>query len=72
MSVVVGTVLFQSASYTALLLLTLLMNFFFLPVDPLTENMNYRLSQQNGISYGAVRTFGALGYAAASLVVGLF
>ncbi|MFY0543730.1 MFS transporter [Brevibacillus sp. H7] len=69
-SIVVGSVLFQSAGALRLLILVGLMYFFLLPTDPLTESLNYRISERHGVSFGAIRMFGAIGYAAASLLVG--
>jgi PPP family 3-phenylpropionic acid transporter len=46
------------------------MYFFLLPTDPLTESLNYRVAQQHQISFGSIRTFGAIGYATASLIIG--
>ncbi|MGZ4107805.1 MAG: MFS transporter, partial [Tumebacillaceae bacterium] len=69
-STVAGALLFQSVTFPAMLLLNVVMSSFMFSIDPLTENMNYRLSQRNGKSFGSVRTFGSFGYAMASLVVG--
>jgi PPP family 3-phenylpropionic acid transporter len=69
-SVVVGAVLFQAAGAFPLFLLVGLMYFFLLPTDSLTESLNYRLSEMYGIPFGSVRMFGAVGYAATSLLVG--
>ncbi|WP_139488035.1 MFS transporter [Brevibacillus dissolubilis] len=69
-SVVVGTLLFRSSGFFTLYLLAGLMYFFYLPTDPLTESLNYQLAQKEKVSFGAVRTFGAIGYATTSLMAG--
>ncbi|ASS74055.1 MFS transporter [Tumebacillus algifaecis] len=69
-SVLIGTITFSVSNGIVLLLLVALLYFFFLPSDPLTESMNYRLSEQMGVSFGSVRMFGAIGYATTSLIAG--
>ncbi|WP_231558792.1 MFS transporter [Brevibacillus thermoruber] len=69
-SVAVGFALFQSVHPAAFFLLVGAMYLFMLPTDPLTESLNYRVAEQHGLSFGAIRTFGAIGYASASLIVG--
>ncbi|WP_134684940.1 MFS transporter [Brevibacillus migulae] len=69
-SILVGTLLFQTTQLSLLILLVGLMYFFFMPTDPLTESLNFQLSQKHQINYGSVRMFGALGYACASLIIG--
>lgn len=70
MSVAVGLTLFSSDHISALYLLVGAMYFFLLPTDPLTESLNYRIAEQHQISFGSIRTFGAIGYASASLIIG--
>lgn len=70
LSVVIGFTMFQANTFIVLLLLTGLMYFIFLPTDPLTESLNYQLSQKMQVSFGAIRMFGAIGYATTSLFVG--
>ncbi|HZG78804.1 MAG TPA: MFS transporter [Paenibacillus sp.] len=69
-SAAIGFFLFREDSFLFLLLFTGLMYFFLLPVDPLAESLNIRTAEAHGVSYGAIRTFGAVGYAAASLAAG--
>ncbi len=69
-SILIGTLLFHTSNFMLLLLLVSLLYFVFLPTDPLVESLNFRTSQQNKISYGSVRMFGALGYAISSLLIG--
>ncbi|QQE73414.1 MFS transporter [Brevibacillus composti] len=70
LSLLVGFVLFQSSELWLLFLLVGGMYFFMLPTDPLTESLNYRVAEQYGIHFGSVRTFGAIGFASASLIIG--
>jgi MFS transporter, PPP family, 3-phenylpropionic acid transporter len=69
-SVAVGTLMYQSAQIWSISLLVCLMYMFYLPTDPLVESLNFQTSQREGISYGSVRKYGALGYAVTSLLVG--
>ncbi len=69
-SIFIGMALFQSAGLMPMFLLVGLMYFFLLPTDPLTESLNYRLSELYKIPFGSIRMFGAIGYASTSLFVG--
>ncbi|MBD0383688.1 MFS transporter [Paenibacillus sedimenti] len=69
-STVVGYFLYASGSFIVLLLFTMLLYFFLMPLDPLTESLNFQTAEANKVSYGSVRTFGAVGYAVMSLAVG--
>lgn len=69
-STIVGYLLYASSSFVVLLLFTMLMYFFLMPLDPLTESLNFQTAEANGVSYGSIRTFGAVGYAVMSLAVG--
>ncbi|TYP69689.1 MFS transporter [Paenibacillus methanolicus] len=70
LSVIVGAVLFQSQQLMLLSGLVVLMYLFFMPTDPLMESLNVQISQQQGVAFGSIRMFGALGYAVASMIVG--
>ncbi|RAP77361.1 MFS transporter [Paenibacillus montanisoli] len=69
-STIVGYVLYASGSFALLITFTMLMYFFLLSMDPLTESLNFQTAEARGVSYGSIRTFGALGYAVMSLAVG--
>ncbi|MFC5446750.1 MFS transporter [Paenibacillus aestuarii] len=69
-STITGYFLYASNSFFILLLFTMLLYFFLMPLDPLTESLNFQIAELNGVSYGSIRTFGAFGYAVTSLVVG--
>ncbi|MDF2679957.1 MAG: transporter [Brevibacillus sp.] len=69
-SIAAGMFLFTTDHFSFLFLLVGAMYFFLLPTDPLTESLNYRKAQEHQISFGSVRTFGAIGYATASLIIG--
>ncbi|TGV13643.1 MFS transporter, partial [Mesorhizobium sp. M00.F.Ca.ET.186.01.1.1] len=71
LSIVSGIGLFTTTPFFALFLLVGAMYFFLLPTDPLTESLNYRMAEQHRTSFGSIRTFGAVGYATASLFIGL-
>ncbi|MDO7908795.1 MFS transporter [Paenibacillus sp. JX-17] len=67
---VTGYFLYDSSSYPMLVLFAMLVYFFVMPMDPLTESLNFRVAEHTGVSYGSFRTYGALGYAVMSLITG--
>lgn len=69
-SAAIGTALFFTNTVYFLLALTVLMYFLFVPTDSMVESLNYQTAHRNGIGYGSIKMFGALGYAAASLLMG--
>jgi PPP family 3-phenylpropionic acid transporter len=69
-SSIIGYFLYDSSSYLQLTLLAMLLYFFLMPIDPLTESLNFTIAEASGISYGSIRTFGALGYAVSALLTG--
>ncbi|WHY55639.1 MFS transporter [Peribacillus simplex] len=69
-STVIGYFLYDSSSYLQLILFAMLLYFFLMPIDPLTESLNFTMAEKSGISYGSIRTYGALGYAVISLITG--
>lgn len=69
-SVVIGFLLFTSTEFLVLLFLVAAMYFFLMPTDPLTESLNYRVAENHQISFGSIRTYGAIGFATSSLVIG--
>ncbi|MNO36174.1 putative 3-phenylpropionic acid transporter [compost metagenome] len=69
-SAVTGYFLFDSSSYVGLILFAMLLYFFLMPIDPLAESLNFRVSEAAGISYGSIRTYGALGYGVMALLTG--
>ncbi|WP_349727692.1 MFS transporter [Peribacillus frigoritolerans] len=69
-SSIIGYFLYDSSSYLQLILFAMLLYFFLMPIDPLTESLNFTMAEKSGISYGSIRTYGALGYAVISLITG--
>lgn len=65
-----GFLLYDSSSYLQLVVFAMLLYFFLMPIDPLTESLNFTISETSGVSYGSIRTFGASGYAFFSLITG--
>ncbi|WP_397540120.1 MFS transporter [Rummeliibacillus pycnus] len=70
MTAICGFLLFNMSSFWGLVAAAMLVYFFLMPLDPLTESLNYTMTEAAGTSYGSVRTYGALGYAVLSLIVG--
>lgn len=71
-AIITGFVLYHTGAYSLIILFAMLTYFFLMPVDPLTESLNFRVAESAGISYGSLRTYGALGYAVMSLFAGYF
>lgn len=71
-SAATGFFLYNTGSYTLIVTFAMLTYFFLMPVDPLTESLNFRVAESAGINYGSLRTYGALGYAVMSLFAGYF
>lgn len=69
-AIMTGFVLYHTDTYSLIILFAMLTYFFLMPVDPLTESLNFRVAESAGISYGSLRTYGALGYAVMSLFAG--
>ncbi|CAM4493982.1 PPP family 3-phenylpropionic acid transporter [Paenibacillus endophyticus] len=69
-SSIAGYMLYSSSSFILLILLAMLLYFFLMPIDPLTESLNFSMSEAAGVSYGSIRTYGALGFAVTSLLTG--
>lgn len=69
-SSVLGYFLYDSTSYMNLVIFAMLLYFFLLPIDPLTESLNFSTAEANKTNYGSIRTYGALGYAVVSLLTG--
>ncbi|ULO05279.1 MFS transporter [Paenibacillus sp. 19GGS1-52] len=69
-SAISGYLLYDSTSYVLLILYAMLLYFFLMPIDPLTESLNFRIAEASGISYGSIRTYGALGYGVIALLTG--
>lgn len=70
LSSIFGYFLYATSSYPLLILFAMLLYFFLLPIDPLAESLNFTISESAGVSYGSIRTYGALGYAVVSLLTG--
>ena len=69
-SILIGTFLYQSNQIWTISLFVMLMYVFYLPTDPLVESMNFQTAQSQKVTYGSVRMYGAMGYAATSLLAG--
>lgn len=70
LTTIFGYFLFNVDSFVLLVIFALLVYFALMPLDPLTESLNFTVSEMARVSYGSIRTYGALGYAILSLIVG--
>lgn len=72
LSLAAGVALYRTSDAAMLYAAVALMYVLFLPTDPLAESLNVQSAARAGVTFGSVRMFGALGYAAASFFVGVF
>ncbi|WP_421617839.1 MFS transporter [Brevibacillus sp. TJ4] len=70
-SIAGGFVLFQTVNLILLFVLVACMYFFFMPTDSLVESLNYQSAQRFQTPYGSIRMYGAMGYATASMIIGV-
>ncbi|MEI4769332.1 MFS transporter [Psychrobacillus sp. FJAT-51614] len=70
LTAIFGYFLFNVDSFVLLVIFALLVFFSLMPLDPLTESLNFTVSEMARVSYGSIRTYGALGFAILSLIVG--
>lgn len=70
LATILGYLLFTAEQFGMLVALSMGVYFFLMAIDPLTESLNFTIAERAKISYGAIRTYGALGYALASLAAG--
>ncbi|MGE7835043.1 MFS transporter [Viridibacillus arvi] len=65
-----GYFLFSVDGFLLLVVFAMFVYFFLMPIDPLMESLNFTVAEAAKISYGSIRTYGALGYAVLALVTG--
>ncbi|WP_186578586.1 MFS transporter [Aquibacillus kalidii] len=65
-----STVFFQMNSLTLLLMMAGVFFFFTAPIGALGDSLSQRRADQLGISFGTIRTWGSIGFAISSLVIG--
>lgn len=65
-------IFFQMTSIISLLITASIFYFFSSPIDALSDSMAQRRAIDLGVSFGSIRTWGAVGFAISSLVVGEF
>lgn len=70
LATILGYLLFTAEQFGMLVAFSMGVYFFLMAIDPLTESLNFTIAERAKISYGAIRTYGALGYALASLAAG--
>jgi len=62
--------LFYMDGFPAKLTFVTLLYFFLMPTQPLLDALTIRTAEEAGISYGSIRMWGSLGFAAAAVIVG--
>lgn len=70
MLLITGMVFFQMNGLVAFLVTGTIFFFFVTPIEPLSDSMAQRRANEVGVSFGAIRSWGAIGFAVSSLIVG--
>ncbi|UFT99668.1 MFS transporter [Radiobacillus kanasensis] len=65
-----SVIFFQMSSLTAILIMAAIFYFFVSPIGALGDSLAQRRSDALGISFGTIRTWGSIGFAISSLLVG--
>src|SRR5699024_8881911 len=67
----ITVMIFLSMNGLIAFLITGIIFFFFVtPIEPLSDSMAQRRANEVGVSFGAIRSWGAVGFAVSSLLVG--
>src|SRR5699024_12625571 len=67
---ITGMIFFSMDGLIAFLITGIIFFFFVTPIEPLGDSMAQRRANEVGVSLGAIRSWGAVGLGASSLVVG--
>lgn len=68
--IIVSMIFFQMDSLIPLLITASIFYFFSSPIEALSDSMAQRRAIETGITFGSIRSWGALGFAFSSLIVG--
>lgn len=71
LTIVSSVGLFLTEGFTFSLIFVLLLYFFMLPSVPLIDSLTLYTIRDSGMSYGAVRTFGSIGFAVTAMASGV-
>ncbi|WNS75170.1 MFS transporter [Bacillus sp. DTU_2020_1000418_1_SI_GHA_SEK_038] len=63
-------IFFQLTDVVAILMVGAVFYFFSTPIGALIDSLAQRKAIKNGVSFGSIRTWGSIGFAASSLIVG--
>src|SRR5699024_12836161 len=63
-------IFFSMDGLIAFLITGIIFFFFVTPIEPLSDSMAQRRADEVGVSFGAIRSWGAVGFAVSSLLVG--
>lgn len=70
MLLITGLIFFQMNELIPILMMGAIFFFFVTPIEPLSDSIAQRRANDVGISFGAIRSWGAIGFALSSLIVG--
>ncbi|WP_062105270.1 MFS transporter [Bacillus niameyensis] len=62
---------FFSPSMSFLIVFMMIFHFFMSPIQPLLDSLSTKFAKDNGVSYGSIRVWGSIGFATASLILGI-
>src|SRR5699024_3811456 len=65
-----GNDIFLDGWINCILITGIIFFFFVTPIEPLSDSMAQRRANEVGVSFGAIRSWGAVGFAVSSLLVG--
>ncbi|MDY0404869.1 MFS transporter [Virgibacillus sp. 179-BFC.A HS] len=70
MLLITGMIFFQMSGLIAILITGAIFFFFISPIEPLSDSIAQRRANEVGVSFGTIRSWGAIGFATSSLLVG--
>lgn len=62
---------FFSPSMSYLIVFMMIFHFFMSPIQPLLDSLSTKFAKDHGVSYGSIRVWGSIGFATASLILGI-
>jgi PPP family 3-phenylpropionic acid transporter len=65
-----GSFLLQQSAFWPLLILTLATYLFLSAINPLSDNLTFRLTEGTNITFGSIRLFGSVGFGLSALAIG--
>src|SRR5690625_2846010 len=70
MLLITGLIFFQMNELIPILIMGAIFFFFVTPIEPLSDSIAQRRASEVGVTFGTIRSWGAIGFALSSLIVG--